>query len=257
MVLGFTSTFIAAQIDYHYILALFFGTLSVYSLHRWFSFTKRSSDRLDLRKNHILKLQKALPFIAILSFLPALFFYFTCSYTNYLWTLPVILLTAAYLLPLFWGKRIRDLSYIKIWIVSFSWAWLGIWIPMVENHYDLFQTSLLFIAYFLFIFALILPMDFRDRKTDLLSKTYSISNKISLKNVKFLGLITLALSMFAFVCSGEYDGKVHLAYGSGLVAAVVLTLLYDKNSSDLMYSLYFDGTILLQGLFLYITSTQL
>lgn len=257
MVLGFSSTFLTGAVDYNYVSAIFFGTLSVYSLHRWFSFTKRRTDQNDLRKIHINRLRKVLPFMAVISLIPAVFFYIKCSYDNYFLPTPVFLLTTAYLLPLFSGRRIRDLPYIKIWIVSFSWAWLGIWIPLKENQSDPVHSFLLFSAYFLFIFALILPMDFRDKRTDLLSQTHSLSNILSLQRLRLLGLSILTLSMLIFIISGSIiriPPVVYIAYGSGILAAGIITLVYNERSHDLLYSLYLDGTILLQGLFLYLVS---
>lgn len=255
-VLSYYSVDQSVDLDINYLVIVFLSTVSVYSFHRWFSF---SPHRLapNLRNKYIVILRPFLLLWAIITGLSAaILFLFNGKYDFELALFPIFL-SGLYLIPFYKNKRLRDFSYIKIYIVSLVWAWVGVIFPSMESNWDILDKFLLFTAQFLLIFGLILPLDYRDRLKDkaISVKTYALN--LTLPTLKKLGIICFIIS-FVFVVASALLASIDYMFLPGflctLILAVLITLYYKGDEPDFFYSGFIDGVLLMQGTLLFITS---
>ncbi len=63
------------------------------------------------------------------------------------------------------GKRLRDLHFLKIFLIAAVWAWVTVWLPAAETGAGWNRATLLMmLERASFIFAITLPFDVRDLK---------------------------------------------------------------------------------------------
>ncbi len=151
---------------------VFFSTWFIYTLHRLVSWRKLNA-RLDIPRFQIIgHYQSHLKFYAGFSIIGAMacFFYLKCA-TQLALLLPA-LLSLGYVLPFLGQKRLRlrDLHFVKIFLIAGVWSYVTVILPVLETGGHLEGTSFHLIGVFLerslFIFIITLPFDLRDWKLD-------------------------------------------------------------------------------------------
>ena len=256
-VLGYYSVDPSVPIDVNYLLIVFLSTISVYSFHRWFSFSPEKTTAPNLRNEFIGVIRPFLFIWALITGLcAATLFYLNGDYNLHLAIFPIVM-SALYLIPFYKNKRLRDFSYIKIYIVAAVWAWVGVVFPSTGSNWEILDKSLLFSAQFLLIFGLILPLDYRDRLKDnaMSVKTYALN--LPLAQLKKVGLTCFILSFLILLVSTllmSIDYIFLPGYLIALLLAGYITIYYKGDEPDYFYTGFIDGILLVQGALLFITS---
>ncbi|HMQ49411.1 MAG TPA: UbiA family prenyltransferase [Saprospiraceae bacterium] len=234
---------------------VFSATLFLYAAHRLiglFTFRfKVNNSRIQVIKafkHHILIYALFSGLAAFVSFL------FLKRETQWAVLIPA-LVSLAYIMPIFGdGKRLRDFSFIKIFLIAIAWPWITVVLPALEvGEENYLVLGLMFAERSLFIFAITLPFDIRDIATDQFNAVKTIPQQIGIhatKHMAFLLLVGAAI----FVAINCYLGTYSAANGIALYLSYLLTarLIHqaDDKKNDYYYSGLMDGTILLQSLFL-------
>lgn len=256
-VLGYYSVDPSVPIDFNYLLIVFLSTIAVYSFHRWFSFNPKKITAPNLRNDLIGVIRPFLFIWALITGLSAaVLFYLQGNYNLQLAIFPIIL-SVLYLVPFYKNKRLRDFSYIKIYIVAAVWAWVAVIYPSIESNWDILDKSMLFAAQFLLIFGLILPLDYRDRmKDDAISvKTYALN--LPLPKLKIVGVACFIFSFLIILVSTLFMSIDYVflpGYLIPIIFAVLITIYYKGDEPDYFYTGFIDGILLVQGALLFITS---
>ena len=237
------------DVNIYYLVFIFSGSFLIYNVHRIIGLTKITKEFRSER--HLIfdsdgKIMFALLLIAFIigsiSFVEL-----NSTYRTYL-TIP-ILISTLYIIPLFWKQRLRDINFIKILLISFVWSFFY-YIPLRFS--SNVGAGIIFFEKFLFIFALTIPFDNRDRHVDQLQGLRTFANIFSEKQSIYLPTLLLIISsVLASVSfySGQYSGT---ELGSILIS-YLLTLVLIINSLDkeeFFFLAYLDGMILLHGLIL-------
>ncbi len=152
-------------------------------------------------------------------------------------------LSLLYVLPVLKGRRLRDLAYIKIFIIALCWSWLCCVIPTyAESEYVVFALGKCF-----FIFGITIPFDIRDRQVDVDTGVRTLATMYDHQKVKLIGiiacLVSLGLSIAFFPTFLLSEIIVHFI-------AIGLIWRASADKSDYYFSLFTDGTMAL----FYITS---
>ncbi|MDA9819495.1 hypothetical protein N9C06_01105 [Salibacteraceae bacterium] len=167
--------------------------------------------------------------------------------------LPALGLTAFYVLPIF-GKRLRDLNYAKVFLVSAVVCYLCRFIPQYINgqtSWDLFFLFELLLC-FAFLFLLTMPFDLRDQNIERRLKTKTHINKTDSKQAfkfVFVGLGVCILGLLLLSRSHPETFSWRLFEIAALVFAFLAIFVPERNQKELFYPLFFEGPLLLMGLF--------
>ncbi|MCB0601841.1 MAG: hypothetical protein KDC28_11455 [Saprospiraceae bacterium] len=232
---------------------IFGGTLALYGLHRIIGL--RFVHLGPSRFQSVLKLSTWIIVVAGIGILLSVYGFIYAS-ERLRWSLvPIMVLSLAYALPVFPGKkRLRDYPYIKIFLIGSLWTLLTIGIPVMHaNTYSWYIITLLLLERFLFIFSLTIPFDLRDIRVDQEHKVWTIPMVLGIKWAKRLSmsLLLAALLLLGFlvyhfhVWSPRAYTILILTYG------VAGWLIYKSKShgSDYFFSIFIDGVMILPLLF--------
>lgn len=115
--------------------------------------------------------------------------------------LPATLISGLYILPAFRdGSRLRDLRYAKIFLISFTWAWVtGVWPAWLTiSEPDTFEFWPVWVSgleRFAFIFALTVPFDIRDMQIDNSQGIKTLPLKLGITKSKWYAYVALVVHM--------------------------------------------------------------
>jgi hypothetical protein len=168
-----------------------------------------------------------------ISSLISLYYFLSMPSIVQLQLLPAALISFAYPLVVVKSKKIslRELPYIKILLISILWSYITYFVPVFSVS-GIEQVDLvIFIARFLMVFALVLPFDIRDVKTDPVSMK-TIPQLIGVFNSKILGIL-----IFLSGIGMELTQMNHPNWLIGIIMSAIFSLLMFK--SDKVKKLYF------------------
>lgn len=194
---------------------------------------------------------------ALVSGLAAFWFFLALKKETQWAVLVPALVSLAYILPVFsGGKRLRDYSFIKIFLIALAWPWITVVLPAIElGQLEGRSLGLMLAERSAFIFAITLPFDIRDLETDRFQAVKTIPQQWGIAWSKRLAFMLLFCAGIFVLANGLW-GIYTLSHSIALVLSLFLTALLisraDKQKSDYFYSGLMDGTILLQSLLLYV-----
>lgn len=237
---------------------VFFATLSLYSLHRIIGVFKLKPAEQPIRFSYLAQFRPFFNTITGISILVSLFLFLLLPPGIQLLTLIPVFLSAGYAIPFLPGKRrLRDLAYLKVLLVAFSWAWVTVILPSKTNkelNYYL-PIFIMFATRFLFIFAIAITFDIRDLQLDQLQQVKTIPTKLGIINAKLL-IISCLLIM---ICCALFNYQLGIYTLPNVIALVfsgimtgILILFAKPHYHDYYFSGLLDGMILLQAILIFI-----
>jgi hypothetical protein len=251
---------------------VFFSTWFIYALHRLVSWRKLNA-RLDIPRFQIIgNYQSHIKIYAGFAALMAtICFFYLKPRTQGALILPA-LLSLGYVLP-FIGKhqlRLRDLPFIKIFLIAGVWSYVTVLLPLLETGIILQMDALysitrliipLFLERALFIFIITLPFDLRDWKLDQHHAVKTVPTVLGPQRTIYLGLgLLLCWSLIVTVC---YPWPLFLAtYATALWTGILLwyTLRTGTDGGtvqvvedDYYYTGLIDGTMIVQAVLVILT----
>lgn len=230
---------------------VFFGTMFVYSLHRLFSIRRVGEHDRSGRFATIGRFRRSIWAGVLISTLAGGWFFLQLS-PAVQWSLVVpCLLSLGYVLPVVKGRRrLRDLHFLKIFLLALTWSWITAALPAVDRHWLLTAPALLLcLERALFIFALSLPFDIRDLPLDEFAQVKTLPSQLGAGKTKILAAVTLLLMLGFSYLNFRLD-----VYRMGTLLALVLSALYsyllivfsDRVRHDYYFSGLLDGAMILQ-----------
>lgn len=248
-----TQLFLFGRLQYSpYFPFLFCGTLFLYAIHRIVGLQKSEPFQEKGRYWVIATFKSHIRFYAGLSALVGAYFFFQLDLSFQLSLFAPALLSLAYVIPLFAGKkRLRDFHFIKIFLIALVWTWLTVIMPAI--YYSLeFQlcTLLMVLERTCFVFAITIPFDIRDLEIDRFNKVKTLPYRLGIKKSKAIALVSLAMALF-FAWLNYYTLGISLlqwlAYGLSCLVAAWLVLKSSTSQHDYFYTGLMDGTMILQA----------
>lgn len=240
---------------YPYVYLVFFATVLEYNFIQFYSILTRS--KLKQAYNHQW-LNKQIMWYYVFIFL--CFLGFLLSLVNIEFKLilvfmPLALITFLYSIPSPHLNRrffkIRQIPYLKIFLISFVWSGITVLLPAIHsvNKLNNIHVFLIFIERFLFLFAITIPFDIRDMEDDIKDGIKTIPILKGKENS--IQYSTLALVLFVIVSLIHYISLENYGIASALTISFLSTLYVIKNKKIQNIPLYhygiLDGTMLLQG----------
>lgn len=232
---------------------VFFGTLSLYALHRLVSLSKTRVLAAHGRYGLIYAYRTHIAVYGLVALAGGLWHFSQMVRLLRWWVLPAVVLGAAYVLP--FGKRgcrLRDFGLLKIFLIALVFTWLTVWLPALEaglsNH---FATRLMMAERFAFLFAITVPFDLRDREMDLRAGVRTLPILLGVRCSLFLAeaaLLVAGLCALLNTYIGCYPLGVLVGMGFALLSTAYWVWASPAHTHDYYYTGLLDGTMVLQFL---------
>lgn len=143
------------------------------------------------------------------------------------------------------GVIMREIPYIKIYLIAITWAVVLILFPMLnENKFD-WPVVLHALSHALFIISVAIPFDIRDVKFDRDSHK-TIPQVIGIRWAKSISSLLLLLFSIIMVLSASHL-MVSPVFYSALAVQFILIFFMNENRGDLYCAGAIDGAIGLIG----------
>lgn len=237
------------ELDFKYLYCIFFSTISLYSLHRYIGINKVTKFANEGRFR-IIKLYKFhILFYFIVAGLVSIFFFLLFSFKLQLCLLVLGSISVGYTLPFLKGKRLRDLHYIKIFLIAFVWSCLCIGIPGILKDGSIKSIIVYSLASGFYFIGITLPFDIRDVEVDQSINVKTLAQRLGVVRSLNLSKYMILLSMIVAGIYGLSVGQDIITISWIVTGAVSIYCItkYDDRLGDWYYSLLLDGMI---GMFL-------
>ena len=228
---------------------VFCATLIIYAIHRVIGFTVIKQTIETRRVRVIRKFRGHIIGYAILAVIPLVWLSLQMpAQTISLLGLAAIL-SLAYVIPLFRKRRLRDLPFIKVFVVALIWSLVTTVIPAIQN--PISNASLIWLALekSLFILALILPFDVRDLDVDANHRVDTFATKYGVSRALRGANLCVLLAMFLVIVQtlrGFYFTEVAVALLLSYIYVLIVIRMSHKPRHDYFYTGAVDGAMLLQ-----------
>lgn len=227
---------------------VFAGTLCQYAIHRLIGMYKLENDAIQGRYAVIHKFKSHISFYALLAGLASVYYFYHLDYQKQLWSIAPLILSAAYVLPILpKAQRLRDLPYLKIFLIAICWTFFTLIIPLQ----GLIEDSNLIglgVERLIFIFAITIPFDIRDRQIDDNKGLSTIATTLGIKHAQTLSYILLTLAggiLLYFKYVGIIGPYYFFPLGISYTIALLLISFADKQRTDSYFTGWIDGVMIL------------
>lgn len=236
-------------------LALFVGaaTFFLYNLHKPITYFLRKQFIDNQRFKRTKAFQIPLSILTILAGIYCCYFFFKLALNAQILLIGMAFLSLGYVLPILGnGRRLRDLAYLKIFLIAIVWAAITVVLPLLDLKISTSNTFVLqlFLERACFIFALCIPFDIRDMDWDIKTNVKTIPLSIGVKNAKIMGIIALiiAISMVLILKNKAiYNEIIGIKLIIVYLISILILLKTNKNRNDYFFYGLIDGMILIQS----------
>ncbi|MFN4122633.1 MAG: hypothetical protein ACK4GL_04930 [Flavobacteriales bacterium] len=248
-------------------LVIFFSTLAVYNFHRIFRLNKLYSGPRTARQQWIIEHARSLWLITIASGVIIAFFARNLySQALLISAAPAVLVAILYVIPVYAKGdnvlRLRDLPFLKLFLVAFTWAYVTYIFPLVvENQNFDFLHAPGFVFMFgqrlLFIFAITVPFDFRDLQLDLANGVKTFANQMGVEHAKKISLLCLALFALLTMLSFQIGDYLLVEMNALVLSAIFTGLLIqmaNEHQPEWFFVFLLEGTMIDQLFWLAVLS---
>lgn len=238
---------------------VFFATMFIYASHRLvglFSVKEFLEEGrfyvINSYKNHIWV-------YAGIAFIGFVYAFFEVNFRLQMALIVPGLISVGYVIPFLGikkgkkGLRLRDLNWIKIFLIAVVWGYVTVILPILEVRAVRGSDLLILLERMIFVFMIALPFDIRDLKVDkfngvkTIPSVYGVAKTMQLVLFSFLFLMVLVILNYVIIPIKPLYFAVY-----GLWLSFILTYIFIRISIDKTDDYYFtgllDGTMWLQFL---------
>ena len=250
--LGYLNTMILALPQHQILTAfLFTSTFLIYNLQRRLTLSNDKQAETELEKWNE-RNKNIVNLLTLISLAFSLYFYLKLPFNVALVVIPLAVISFAYVLPFKNGYSLRELPYLKVLIVSFSWAITTVILPILSadaNHLFLESTPyLLIVSIMAFVFAESLPFDIRDLYIDQKNRLKTIPLGLGVKKSLILSVLCFSLTLSCMLylhLEGTISSLILWCFALSVAVALLLFLKIKTGMSHLYYALLLDSVLFL------------
>ena len=248
------------HLNYIVLSFVFCATYFTYNFQRLIRLRSQQlvNKTLGIRLGWMVRYKTTLYFTGLLCGIAALILVFFLDLSSILAIIPLGILSFAYVIPIIphqkEKKEIRNLPFVKIFIIAFVWSVVTVVIPYF-NVYNFdsanwSELSVLLVQRFVFIFAITLPFDIRDLKFDKDFDLKTIPAVIGENNTVllsiFLMLVFVGTEFFQFYVMQQITFYQFLAFSITSFITIIIISFSSKKRPELFFSFLVEGTMLTQ-----------
>ncbi|WP_210151410.1 hypothetical protein [Chryseobacterium scophthalmum] len=211
---GVTNWYAKLSFDWRVMLFVFFSTVCSYNITKYYDYIKGN--------NHLKKTLITIIWLTVAGLLICAYYFFSFKLQSQLVILFFAFLNFLYVIPVRKGKKnLRNISGIKIYIVSICWGAVTVVLPLVEADAPIqWYVLIAFIQRFILTLILILIFEIIDAKADDI-KLRTVPQVIGVKKTKIV-IYTLLFFffLFDFFKRTQYENQVwvNLILAAGIIA---------------------------------------
>ncbi len=226
------------------------GTLTIYALHRMVALRISGGSPQEGRFKIMQAFRGHIIAYAALAAILAAYFYWRLPAFLKLSLLVPNLIALGYVLPLLNGRRLRDLPYLKIFLIALSWAWITVIAPAQSAGLVIDRAIMLMaLERACFIFAITIPFDIRDMTQDQLAKVSTLPSEWGILRAKKIALASLILMVILVLFNywqGQYPSGACLGLLLSAASSAVLIWKATPEKHDYYFTGLLDGTMIIQ-----------
>lgn len=217
-----------------YTIFLFFSIIFAYNVH-------------DIPRNASTIKKVSIPLIVSLlgSFIS--FFWLPFSLAKYI--IPIGVITLLYTYAILPGKKkLRDIPYIKIFILSGVLSFMSTIVPFVSSGKPMVVVLLMFTSRFIFFFLLCMLFDIRDTEKDQTHGVTTLGTNVSHSVLKWFGVfLIIILTFFEIYFANSFISDLPELVAMVFSALSILPFLFPLRSHPrtTRFSFLCDGVIAL------------
>jgi 4-hydroxybenzoate polyprenyltransferase len=227
------------SINYGYLLLVFFATLFAYNYQRLVRINllfPPLSERQQWIKQH----QKILRLTTLIAFAACVYLLLTTFRFSEIWILlpafALVILYATFLITS--QKGLRDLPFIKLFIISAVWVYITVVFPILKTQPEEFSLWII-LEKLCFIMALAIPFDIRDVQYDKHTKT--LPTLIGITSAK---MIALSLLLTSYALQWMFVNTINpIALAAFYAFTALLILNANIHRKELFFSGLLDGVL--------------
>ena len=257
-------------------IQIFFSTWFVYQISRWIYYKKGMyTNEQELVVQWFNRHPKVNQIMIFVSGCLAIIFTFFLQTKTIIVLIFVgaisVLYPIPFLKPLGITTRLRDVPFIKIFLIAFVWSATSVILPALEANINLHQRIdvwLLFIAQFIFILFITLPFDINDISSDKLSNVKTIPTFFGIKTAKIICLLLGVIYSFAILFLFMLENWNHMPNKYLSDASIILiwllmillqvyTFVKSATAPKWLIKVVYDGSMILYFLILFFTTRNL
>ena len=236
------------KLSLSYSSCLGLATISLYCLHRLVGINKMETYLHKGRFLIISTYKQHIRYYFLISSAFAIGLFMKMESNQQLILLMVGGLTLSYAIPIFRGKRIRDIDYIKIILIAITWSILCLLLPLSADYKISLNDLILTLSSILYFIGLTIPFDIRDIEVDNHNQVKTIANSLGIVKSSYLSIICIASSCLLVMALWTITSDLALLLSWLFISSLTIFFILNqfKYKNDLYYSLILDGMI---GLF--------
>lgn len=226
------------------------GTLTIYALHRMVALRLAGGDQMEGRFKVMQAFRWHIIAYAIIAAAFAAYFFWQLPLLLKLSLLVPNLIALGYVLPFLNGRRLRDLPYLKIFLIALSWAWITVVAPAQSVGLSI-NSSIILMALerACFIFAITIPFDIRDLAQDEKAAVSTLPGALGILRAKRIALVSLVLMMILVTGNywlGQYSTRILLALLLSALSSAYFIWKATPDKHDYYFTGLLDGTMIIQ-----------
>lgn len=227
------------------------ATAALYTAHRIIGTFRKTTIELPDRFHLVASRKWDITFFFLLwLILSAVNFFLHFDIKLIAWLIPAAILGIGYSLPIIppFKKRLREYGLLKIIWIGLVWGWVTAFIPSwYLSGIPLDLAIIQAIERALFIIAITIPFDIRDRYLDKQDGILTIPNLLSKSMTITLGIVLFVLAMFAGVWNGFHFLNISypITYLVMLPLFIWIIIKSYKTEHDFYIGGLTDGTMFL------------
>ncbi|WCL81085.1 prenyltransferase [Saprospira sp. CCB-QB6] len=227
----------------------FFACWWIYVLHRIYS---NRSDKMKAERQEILQKYRVWNW-GLLFVLPLVLLYLAAQLAGEVLEALLVpaLLSLAYVLPIYRGWRLRDIPWLKIFLIAGVWSYVATVLPALELGRPI--SLYLFFERALFVLLITLPFDLRDLEQEARAGVPTLVSSFGEKGSRYL-IVVLGLLWWGLQFFWAPD-FVQMASSGSLLFILGLLSRTHAQQKDFFFSFYWDGLLILHPLLIYLFKT--
>ncbi|MCB0648569.1 MAG: hypothetical protein KDC49_17995 [Saprospiraceae bacterium] len=230
--------------DWNYVALIFLGTHIIYSLHKVLA-RERIENYQETRFKIVLGHQSHIIVYICCSLLVSIYILLQMEWHEVMLMLPPGIIAFLYVAPIFKSKkRLRDYSYIKIFLIALSFSLLCTFNPLFYEGVSIGRALLFTIISFFFVLGITIPFDIRDFSLDQADHVPTLVTAAGIEKSRLISIALLAFSATFFLFLAGFSIPT-LAFSISCITGIIFSWYASLERNDYYYSFFMDGLLAL------------
>lgn len=144
-------------------------------------------------------------------------------------------------------KRLRDIPFVKIFLIAITWTITAVLLPILEtNAYpDLFvrRVVLLFSIQFIYLLFITLPFDINDIERDIANQTKTIATTLGARKSQMLCVVLFLIDSYLLYIF-RVSTEIHIFFNLLLISLIAISVYSSHKISKTWIMFFYDGSMI-------------